>query len=190
MSTWLDTETKAILQGVPPTKLARPLVFTFTVVLLTKGQDHERMIRAVNRIVPGEAELPETNLAGPCPLVVCAGLTQDDALLGQFELISCDAISVFLRDEVVSEGEPSYLQNLYTTIREGLEFAEESIRVVSVPNDPRGDRFLDQFVGPPGVVRQDLQSGEGFHLRVPRRKAKLMRHWAKKTGGIMVGGER
>ena len=189
MSTWLDTETKAILQGAPPPKQAPPLAAPFTLVLLTKGQNRERTVRAVNRIVPVAVELPETILEGPCPLVIRTGLAHDDALLGQFELISCDAISVFLRDEVVGEGDPAYLEDLYVTIRWGREFGEESIRVVSVPNDPRGDRFLDQFVGPPGVVRQDLQSGEGLDLRIPRRKAKLMRHWARKIGGTMTGGE-
>jgi hypothetical protein len=35
---WLDTETKALLQGVPPEKLASPATATFTLVLLAVGE--------------------------------------------------------------------------------------------------------------------------------------------------------
>ena len=37
MTNWLDTETKALLQGVPPEKFAPPDTATFTLVLLTTG---------------------------------------------------------------------------------------------------------------------------------------------------------
>ncbi len=45
MSTWLDTETKALLQHVPPEKYAPPATGTFALVLLKKGEDLVRQRR-------------------------------------------------------------------------------------------------------------------------------------------------
>lgn len=52
MSTWLDTETKALLQHVPPEKYAPPDTDTFTLVLLEKGNDTTWLLRSLAK-VPG-----------------------------------------------------------------------------------------------------------------------------------------
>ena len=103
MSRWLDAETKAILQGVPPEKLAPPDTIGFMLVLLFKGNDDARLRRALAKAGCANPSLAETILASRCPVHVSNGLTVEDAMLGQFELACCDSAAVFIRDEVVAE---------------------------------------------------------------------------------------
>jgi hypothetical protein len=82
MSIWLDTETKAMLQQCPPEKLAPPTTGLFTLVLLRRGNDANRLVRALTRISgtsPGKAiDLSKRQ----CPLAVASGLSLGDVMLG------------------------------------------------------------------------------------------------------------
>jgi hypothetical protein len=113
MFTWLDTETKAMLQQAPPEKLAPPDTGMFTLVLLQKGNDLTRIVQALTRIPGLSREKAEHLAKWACPLRVAGSLSLGDAMLGQFELVCCDSIAVFLRDEVVASAERQYLVELY-----------------------------------------------------------------------------
>ncbi len=94
MDTWLDTETKALLQKSPPKKLAPPDTAMFSLVLLSiYRHDIEREIRAIRRILQTSNVEARHLLGKPLPVRITEGLTHSDALLGQFELISCDSVS-------------------------------------------------------------------------------------------------
>jgi len=54
---WLDTQTKEILQKLVEPKLAPPKTAEFALVLVRKGSDHARLVRAFRRI--NECEEPE-----------------------------------------------------------------------------------------------------------------------------------
>jgi hypothetical protein len=177
MSDWLDTETKAILQGAPPAKLAPPDTVGFTLVLLSKSDDHRRLQDALAKA--GSRD-PAALLAGECPQIVAAGVTLEEALLGQFELACCDSAAVFLRDAVVAADDRSYLSRLYSELLTGEEFEPTGIEIRSVPNDSRGRRFLNQFVGTEETWIQLI--GLPLRLRVMGKKARLMWHWGTKIG--------
>ena len=100
MSDWLDTETKAMLLAEVPDKLAPPEVAGFSLVLLEMGGDRVRVLRTLPTLGPLLPGVSQRILAGTCPLILCKELSLEAAMLGQFELICCDAVAVFLRDEV------------------------------------------------------------------------------------------
>ena len=106
-------------------------------------------------------------------------------MLGQFELICCDSISVFLRTEVVASAEPWYLTQLYRQFRQSPEFESIPITIVSVPNTVLGERFVDQFLGGMEVVGS-MASGSLRCENVMRKKARIMAHWAKKIGAEII----
>lgn len=177
MSSWLDTETKAFLQKSPPDKLAPSDTVGFTLVLLSAaGDDNARVLRAVDRVLHDSQDAARRLLRRPLPLSVKAGLSYADALLGQFELISCDAVSVLLNDDVFNEALTSYLDQLYAELLESYEFEVVSLRIESIPSTDRGRDFIDQFVGNDDAWRAQV-------FKLPRKKARIMEHWAKKIGG-------
>ena len=177
MSSWLDTETKALLQKTPPNKQAPPDTGAFTLVLLSiLRNDEQRLARAVERIRPGSREDARFRLQDDLPTPIKGGLTHADALLGQFELISCDAISVFVTDDVVADATPKYLANLYESLLQSDEFAETLVRIEELPDDERGSAFIDQFLG-------TQQGPLPATLTVLRKKARIMYHWGSKIGG-------
>jgi hypothetical protein len=190
MSIWLDTETKAMLQQAPPEKLAPPTTGLFTLVLLHKGKDTNHLVRALARIPgisPGKAiDLSERQ----CPLPVVSGLSLGDVMLGQFELVCCDSISVFLRTEVVSSAEQWYLAQLYQQFRGSPEFESVAVTIASVPQTALGEQFVDQLLGGadiiPRLVTRGLHSYRGTMMR---KKARIMAHWAKKIGAEIVVGD-
>ena len=178
---WLDTETKAALQRVPPEKIAPAVTDTFAVVVLSQGalHDHARRVRAFHRVLcstPPNAELQTTR---SLPFALKRELTLSDAMLAQFELICCDIVSVFLSDDVVSNANPSYLVELYRTVVRADEFQTISIRIVSVPEHAAGRAFTEQFIG-------SHPSHPSLEMVVMRKKARVMYHWAKKIGANVV----
>ena len=183
MSSWLDTETKALLRKSPPDKLAPPDTAGFTLVVLSiYGHDNTRIVRAINRILRTSQDAAHRLLKNPLPFAVKAGLLHADALLGQFELISSDAISVFLNDEVFNGASQKYLKKLYAELLQGLqgsEFEVVFLRIESIPSSDRGDEFIDQFLGTDDSWRSQV-------LKVPRKKARIMEHWANKIGGLVT----
>jgi hypothetical protein len=177
METWLDTETRALLQRSPPNKLAPPDTARFTLVLLAiTGSGRERLLETVRRVLECSPQDALLVLAQPLPVPLKSGLAHEDALLGQFELACCDAISVFLADEVAAHGASDYLTDLYGRLLQSPEFEIVSMRLESIPENPQGEDFLRQFVG--RTVRHFP-----IELKVLRKKARIMEHLAAKIGG-------
>jgi hypothetical protein len=182
--TWLDTETKAMLQQAPPEKLAPADTGVFSLVLLDKKENGPRIIRALSRI-PGVAPPKAEDLARTaCPVAVVHGVSLPDAMLGQFELICCDAISVFLKTEIVAAAERVYLDGLYRQFRRSDEFQHVAVTLVSVPEDNLGWRFADQFLGDADRIVRRLNS-KMHRQRMMRKKARIMSHWARKIGVVL-----
>ncbi len=180
---WLDPQTKEILQPAPPAKIAPPTLPDYSLILLTTGSDQSRVLRAVHRVNDCDESVAAKLLKGRLPLLVNRDLSYHDALLGQFEFVCCDAIAIFIASEVVTLAEPSYLRELFKTIRGSLEFAETTVAIRSIPDTDDGRRFLDQFVG--------SDSPEMISKCFPRdvsalwKKARIMAHWASRIGAIV-----
>ncbi len=184
MNTWLDTETRALLQRTPPDKLAPPDTATFALVLLAVQRERlERLVKAVERVRGATRDEALNVLALPLPTPIKRQLSYEDALLGQFELIACDAVSVFVADEVVSDAPESYLAELYAAVRHSPEFEPVSLRIESLPVNAKGREFLDRFVGT-AAPQFPLE------LTAMKKKARIMEHWAAKIGGRVVVGEK
>jgi hypothetical protein len=184
MLEWLDTETKAMLQQAPPEKLAPADTGMFTLVLLQKGNDASRLVRALARILGVSPRQPEVLAARTCPLSIVSSLSLADALLGQFELVCCDSISVFLRDDIVSSGDRHYLNQLYRQFPESPEFKNVAVKVISLPDTVLAQHFVDQFLGEPNGV---VIAGAPSHCEsMMRKKARIMAHWAQKIGAEVV----
>jgi hypothetical protein len=180
MSTWLDTQTKALLQQVPPEKLAPADTGMFTLVLLAiETKNRYRVAQAIAEILKGSRDAVQRVLAQPLPRVVKSTLSHADALLGQFEFICCDCVSVFLADGIVEQAPRAYLVDLYAQLRQSREFEVIPARIESLPNSPEGDAFLYRFLGQ--TLRQFPTK-----LQIMRKKARIMEHWAEKIGGRVV----
>lgn len=171
-SDWLAPQTKAQLCKDPPDKLAPPDVDGYSLVLLERGTDHPRVDHALHALADDV-----TNFAANCPFIVRRNLSLTEALVGQFELICCDSISIILRYDVVRFAQPAYLHDLYDRLRDGDEFAPVAVHLKSVPDDESGRRFLLQFFG------QFL--GVGATHFVARKKARIMAHWGEKLGASL-----
>jgi hypothetical protein len=188
MCQWLDTETKAMLQQAPPETLAPPYTGLFTLVLLQKGEDMTRLVRALTRI-PGVPPRKAMDLAARhCPLPATGGLSLGDAMLGQFELVCCDSISVFLRNEVVATAERLYLAQLYQQFRRSPEFENVAVTIASVPQTASGEHFVDQFLGEADGIIPRI-SGPLHVENMMRKKARIMAHWAQKIGAEIAIAE-
>ncbi|MHC4973178.1 MAG: hypothetical protein ACYTG3_12680 [Planctomycetota bacterium] len=176
---WLDTETKALLDKGAPVARTGTDVGEYSLVLLAVGEEIERLVRAAMRVrhcAEGEAV---DRLRKRLPLVVASGLSYEDALLGQFEFICCDAKAVFVHDEVAQGGSATYLDRLYERLLESEEFALATVEVQAVPEDEEGLRYLDQFLG---MRRPSLP----LRASVPKKKARIMQHWATKIGASVT----
>ena len=116
---------------------------------------------------------------------VTSGLSLGDAMLGQFELVCCDSVSVFLRDEIVSSAEQEYLTQLYQQFPESPEFQSVTVTVVSLPDTVSGKHFADQFLGEADVIVHGSR-GPSRCENMMRKKARIMTHWAQKIGAEIV----
>jgi hypothetical protein len=182
MTAWLDTETRALLHRSPPDKLAPPDTATFALVLLSSsGSDVARLYTAVWRVRRVSEEGVWAVLLRPRPTTLQTGLSLEDSLLGQFELISCDAVSVFLADDVLAGAPAGYLEDLYARLLRSSEFETVPIRIEEIPPTAQGLEFLERFLGQDGPRPPSV-------LRVMRKKARIMEHWANKIGGRLVVG--
>jgi len=176
MSEWWDTETKALLQNVPPERLAPPDTLGFTVVLLTKTEA-TRLLQAATR-AGWLASAFQSAITCSCPCPLLTGLTLDDAMLAQFELACCDSAAVFVRDEVVAENDHVYLSELYAEVLSSEEFEKIGIEIRDVPASEQGKRFLAQFLG---AGEKSLEVFRlPLHLQVMRKKARIMGYWGRK----------
>lgn len=176
---WLDTETKAILQKASEPKLAPSRAAEFALVLVKKGSDRQRLVRAISRINEC-SELKAAELADrTVPVTINFDLSEEDAVYGQFELISCDAIGVFVRSEVLGQSEKGYIQALFGKILQSPEFKPVKVKVVEVPETESGQKFVDQFLGMT-ILRQ--KPVFPLSVEVPFKKARIMEHWATRVG--------
>jgi len=181
-SPWLDAETRAILDPAPPEEYVAIGVSGFTLVLLERGFQVDRLVRAFQRIRLDPERAVNSLLFAPCPAVVRSGLTLDQAIVGQFELVCCDCISVFLRDEIAAEGAAEYLRSLYSRLRASPEFKPVSVTVSLVPDTDSGRQFCDQFLSTALEKRVHYGSDRAVRDRVFWKKARIMAHWASEMG--------
>jgi hypothetical protein len=180
MTFWLDTETLALLQKSPTDKLAPADTIAFTLVALTiSDRCSKRVVRAIERILDVPPEDARHLLARPLPFPVKRELSHADAAFGQFELISCDSISVILTDEVFDGATPKYLNELYGQLLQSPEFEIISLQVESIPETERGSQYIDQFLGNDDSWRSSV-------LKVHRKKALIMKYWGAKIGGVVT----
>jgi len=165
---WLDTETKGILSGTPPTKLAPADTRAFTLIALSYRLPIDpRTRRAIRRIV-GDEEIELKRCIGTMPRVIKSRLTHADALLGQFELICCNGVSVFLSDEVVRNAGQEYVDELFGALLSSPEFQSTRIRLSKIPDNERAEAFLDQFLDvAPAEYPADFD--------MPFKKARIMK---------------
>lgn len=181
MHRWLDTETKAILQPAPPDKYAPPDTDTFALVLVERGKDAARMAESFENISGLSKERATTLLTHSCPVPVLCDLSITDAVLGQFELVCSDSISLFVRNEIVlSDGD--YLTRLCSQCRWSSEFEWLNFKVTSIPRTDHGRRFVRQFLGAAAGLSYDANPDFLFEDQVMRKKARVMAHWARKIG--------
>ena len=178
---WLDTETKAILQKEPEPKLAPPKAAEFGLVMLLKGRNRLRLARAICRINNCTEAQSLAIARRPAPAIVNPGLTEAEALWGQFELICCDTIAAFVRSEVLLDREQrEYLETVYQRVLRSPEFRPTRIDIREVPATEGGEKFMDQFIGK--AVAEEQRPLDEFSLLVPYKKARLMKHWAARVG--------
>jgi len=176
---WLDTQTKEILQKVVEPKLAPPKVAEFTLVLVRKGADHARLVRAIRRI--NECDEPEAVelAARRTPVRVNSGLSEGEALWGQFELICCDAVSIFIRSEALDQMDLAEFQSLVQKTSQSTEFQPTTVTIAEVPQTESGLSFVDQFLGSFEPARDAALPSA---VVVPFKKARIMQHWATRVG--------
>jgi len=114
------------------------------------------------------------------PVTINPDLTEEEALWGQFELVCCDAVSIYLRSEVIEQNDHSYLWPLFKKVSESSEFRPATVSITQVPATESGDKFLAQFVGSPAMNRAFPMT-----LMIPFKKARIMEHWATRVGPQM-----
>jgi hypothetical protein len=168
---WLDTETKAVLCPDPPEKLVASATVSFSLLLVTKGKDEQRIADIVSAI---QRSAPPKTL--DYPFVVGQQMNLEEALAGQFALACCDCVAAFVRDDIVDESAIKAFRQIHSEVLSSPEFEQVAMRIEFIPNTEQGHRFCWQFFG--------LASG----LQIPvtinmyRKKARLMEHWAKRIG--------
>lgn len=181
MSSWIDTQTEAILQPPPPEKLAPADTGPFALVLVEKGKDAIRMAESLANVPGLSQQRVAAILAIPCPVPLLCGLSITDAVLGQFELVCSDSISIFLRNEVaVSDHE--YLKQLCSQCRSSAEFEWINFKIASIPRTDHGRRFVRQFLGAFAELEYNANANFQFNGQLMRKKARIMAHWAQKIG--------
>jgi hypothetical protein len=177
---WLDTQTKELLQKVNGEKLAPPKTAEFALILLRKGQDHQRLRDVIIQINEcGESEAVAL-VSQEIPVTINPDLTEEEALWGQFELICCDAISIFLRSEVMEHNDRSYLEPLFKKVLDSSEFKPARVNILEVPQTESGQKFVEQFMG---VI--PAKQVFPMKLTVPFKKARIMEHWAGRVGALL-----
>jgi hypothetical protein len=178
----LDTQSRSLLGPSPPEEWTESATSGFTLVLLERGPCRDRISRAIDRILREPERSIEPILDGPCPIVVRSGLTLDEAVVGQFELISCDCVSIFLRDAVAARGSSEYLRTLFVQLRNSPEFQPVVVAVSFIPDTDAGRRFCDQFLDSSDAKIVRLGIEIALSLRAFRKKARNMTHWAMESG--------
>jgi len=184
---WLDTETRAVLEKSSVKKSAPPKTREFSLVLLEKGADVARLARAICRINDCSKPQAQSLLQHTPPICLHRDLSYEDALLGQFELICCDAASVCIRSQVVENAELGYLRSLYSQLAHSSEFRHLRMRITHLPENQSGAKFADQFLGIPKAAIVSISYP--LEIRVSLKKARIMQHWAGRIGARLASDE-
>ena len=79
------------------------------------------------------------------PLALRRGLSYADAMIGHYELIACDAAALILRDGVVVDSPPGYLEDLCAFFRKIPEFQLASVEVEFLPPTDQARRVRVAF---------------------------------------------
>ena len=172
MSTqWLDTETRERLQADLPkfTEVAEAAV---SVILLRAGADSRRIEKVVMELARLTTP-PQPSM----PLVVCQGLTLDDAMIAQAAFACCDSVAVFVRDELTEQMSYEAFLELQSEVEQSAEYQPVRVRLESMPRNEQTRRFFWIFLGL--AVGLDLPT----EVVAYRKKARLMQHWASHLGG-------
>ena len=114
------------------------------------------------------------------PIIVSSDLSYEDALLGQFELVCCDAISVFLNSLILEQGKRDYLQKLFHSVMASQEFKCVFLTIAEIPATDSGSKFADQFLGLECVQLRECRWP--ISIDVQFKKARIMKHWADRIG--------
>ena len=176
---WLDTETKAILQREDDPRLSPPKVAEFALVMGYKGVDRERAVRAICRINDCSRAAAVALVSQRSPVTIDSDLTEEEATLGQFELICCEAISAIVRSEVAEKANREYLADLLRRVSHSPEFKPATVRIDDVPMTESGERFVDQFLGMD--LKRLRKLGFPRRFTMPAKKARIMKHWATRV---------
>jgi len=180
---WLDTQTKELLQKARNEKPAPSKTAEFALVLLRKGLDHQRLVDSLREIRKCSDSEAVRLAARPAPFTIHPDLTEEEALWGQFELICCDAVSIYLRSEVIEQNDSSYLLPLFKKILESSEFKPATVTITQVPATESGEKFLEQFAGDSALKRPFPVT-----FTVAFKKARIMEHWASRVGAQLKLG--
>ena len=176
---WLDTQTKTLLQRdyEPPDAPAK--VPDFALVMGSLGVNKERILNAICKINNCRQTAAIELMRQLHPVVINSDMTEEEAILGQFELICCDTISAVIRTEVADQGDREYLKELLETISQSPEFTPTPVRIEKVPMNEEGKRFVDQFLA---MDPERLQKRLPCTFTMPAKKARIMKHWAERVG--------
>jgi hypothetical protein len=180
---WLDTQTQELLHGAPPPRDAPSKSAEYALILLQKGCDEPRMVRAVTRISDIDPAAAAELISRTPPTVIHRDLRYEDAVLGQFELICCDAPSAVLNAEVLDHGGEAYLEHLFLRILQSTEFKRCQVVIHHIPKTEAGERFADQFLGYDAAELREIVLP--LHLETPFKKARIMKHWAGRVGVLL-----
>lgn len=151
----------------------------YSLILLDVGRDEVvRIVRAAIRVRGCDADEAIGVLRAPLPIRVASGLTHGAAQEGQHEFISCDCVSIFVRDEIVEQGGFGYLADLFRTVGRSEEFGFVSIELESIPDTGPGRRFADQFLGYEPATMP-------LRLEVREKKARLMEYFGERMGVVL-----
>ncbi len=177
MTSWLTTETRALLEKEHPEKFAPPATYAFTLVLVDWPPTADwRVLNVISRAC-GLSKGEVTNLASqPLPIELKHGMCYADAAIGQFELLACDALSFIIPDRVAENPPPGYLAELYKRLAARSDFELVEVRITSLPAGPKASDFLELFLGNPAT-------DSAIPRKVMRRKAWLMKLLAERIGG-------
>jgi hypothetical protein len=168
---WLDTETRERLQADLP-KFTEVAEDAFSVILLRAGADSRRVESVVLELI---------RLTAPhspaMPLVVCQGLSLEDAMTAQAAFACCDSVAVFVRDELAEQMTSEDFVELQSEIEFSGEFQPLRVRIEYLPRNEQVHRFYWIFLGL--AVGLELP----VEIMAYRKKARLMQHWAHYLGG-------
>lgn len=172
---WLDRE--------PPDRLAPSVAAAFSLVLIdVQPIPRGRFLAAVARACGISEQEADDVTARSLPAVLRRGLSWADAAIGQYELIAVDAVSVFLRDEVIRRPPPGYLDYLYPVLLRSTEFQLVDT-TVELPATERANELREHFFGAPNF-------DTSIRLQLMRKKATIFAHLASQIGGsVLISGE-